>query len=391
MPHLKNRHILPLIHKQGSFWPIVAILGARQSGKSTILRDITNVGKYVTFDDQDALEDAQISAKNFLTKMPTPLIIDEVQKVPSIFDALKLAVDKKKISGTYFLSGSMQFSAKLGIRESLTGRIGILYLYPLTLAEAHQVSFEVKRCDPNSKLKQRFETEYALKQFLSGGFPVPAFLRSEELISQYFQNWVDTTIFRDAARIYGRGYNPDLAFAIIERLAATLKNGEYATLRHFKQTSVVVRRYLQAFEDVFLVQKITAHSEAVGSDIWTFFDTGVFSFLNKGIVGDGTQLSLARIFILKEVRALCEYSQRRLKPQYYKTARSGVVDFIWDNRAIKVSNLPQSQVDYDARPAHAAVKKLKLDGAVILWPHDHSEKTSKEKIAKLFKPWTCFS
>jgi len=68
-------------------------------------------------------------------------MIDEVQKAPNLFDAIKLRVDKKRIPGSYFLTGSSSFSSKIGIHESLTGRIAISHLHPLSLAELHAAPF----------------------------------------------------------------------------------------------------------------------------------------------------------------------------------------------------------------------------------------------------------
>jgi predicted AAA+ superfamily ATPase len=75
----------------------------------------------VSLDDLEARTEANESPKIFLSKLDRPLIIDEVQKAPHLFDAIKHAVDQKKIPGTFYLTGSSTFSSKIGIRESLTG------------------------------------------------------------------------------------------------------------------------------------------------------------------------------------------------------------------------------------------------------------------------------
>ena len=156
MPHMRNRCLVPEIKRQSKYWPVVGLLGLRQCGKSTLLRDLLGINRYSTLDDEDSLDDVSISAKNFLSKLGEPSIIDEAQKAPALFDAIKLQVDIKRKPGRYYLTGSSQFSSKLGIRESLTGRIGLNYIYPFTLAEAHELPLDEKRLNPLHKLKPRF-------------------------------------------------------------------------------------------------------------------------------------------------------------------------------------------------------------------------------------------
>ena len=69
MPHTRLRHIAASIKKASSFWPVIALLGPRQVGKSTLLREQLQAGKYLSFDDQDVLDDANLSGKTFLQKI----------------------------------------------------------------------------------------------------------------------------------------------------------------------------------------------------------------------------------------------------------------------------------------------------------------------------------
>ena len=174
-------------------------------------------------------------------------------------------------------------------------------------------------------------------------------------------------MLRDAQRVYGRAYNPDVDFSILSQLAATLKDVEYAGLKNFKQTLRVVRAYLATFEDIFMIQKIPAHEESIGGDVWTFFNTGVLSYFAKGVLGEGLQLLFARILTINEILAVCEYSGKRLRPSYYKTARGSPIDLIWGDSLVKISNAKQSQFDYDLRPLRAAMSKLIMDRGYLLW------------------------
>jgi predicted AAA+ superfamily ATPase len=127
-----------MLLRQAKLWPVVGLVGLRQSGKTTLLRDQLSIENFVTLDDDDNLVAALASPKIFLARQQSPTIIDEVQKAPKLFDAIKLSVDRQRRPGQFYITGSSQFSSRLGIRESLTGRIGICQLFPLTLAEANQ-------------------------------------------------------------------------------------------------------------------------------------------------------------------------------------------------------------------------------------------------------------
>jgi len=109
----------------------------RQVGKSTLLRDLLGLTNLVTLDDEEVRADAESASKLFLSKYPRPFLIDEVQKVPKLFDAIKSEVDRNRIPGLFYLSGSQRFSHGELTQESLTGRIATIRLYPLTLLEAY--------------------------------------------------------------------------------------------------------------------------------------------------------------------------------------------------------------------------------------------------------------
>ena len=109
VPHTRNRHILDQFRKLTSFRPITGILGLRQVGKSFFLRELAGFKSGVTLDDDDVREEAEASAKVFLSKQHPPFVIDEVQKVPKLFDALKSVVDRKKQPGQWIVTGSVCF------------------------------------------------------------------------------------------------------------------------------------------------------------------------------------------------------------------------------------------------------------------------------------------
>lgn len=127
--------------------PIVFLNGIRQSGKSTLVQNMHIGGKkasadYVTFDRPITLASASQAPEAFLESFPNQVIIDEVQLVPELFRALKIAVDelrlkdKKQVNGKYILTGSANILALPRLSDALAGRMAVLTLYPLSTAEA---------------------------------------------------------------------------------------------------------------------------------------------------------------------------------------------------------------------------------------------------------------
>jgi len=323
-----------------------------------------------------------------LLKVGTPVVIDEAQKAPKLFDAIKLLVDRKKRPGSYFLTGSSQFSARQGIRESLTGRIGLIHLYPFTLAEARQLELEPERSSPLHRIAPRFKVDDALPCFSTGGLPVPLFTRDLEQRKQYFRSWLETAVLRDAGRIYGRAYDPDVAWSILRQMGTALREGELPVLAHFKQSSRQLRKYIQALDESFVLRKIPCHEAGTGSDAWLPADGGLATEIMGTEVGEGASLSLARVFVLNELMANAEYSGRPVRPLYYKSARGSPVDLLWGDVLVKVSVLPQSQARYDERPLTGAMKTLGLSRGVLVTPRDEVEIVRKG-VSRV--PWTYWS
>jgi len=132
-----KRQLESVIREYLKIFPVVGITGPRQSGKSTLLRHLlSGEYEYVTFDDYSAVELFNNDPEKFMKIHPGGVIFDEVQKVPEIFNHIKMAVDNDRQNyGKFVLTGSAQFSFMKSVTESLAGRIGLLSLLPFQYAE----------------------------------------------------------------------------------------------------------------------------------------------------------------------------------------------------------------------------------------------------------------
>ena len=168
--------------------PALVLTGARQTGKTSLLRDLFPNAAYVSLDDPlDAAEAAQNPAQ-FLEKLSTPVIIDEVQYAPELFRYLKLAIDKNRNTNSrYFLTGSQRFEMMQGISDSLAGRIRVLDLLTLSTSEIETASGKTA------------EGTQLLSGIVSGGYPE---IHAKGIAaSRFFRSYVATYVERDVRQL----------------------------------------------------------------------------------------------------------------------------------------------------------------------------------------------
>ena len=124
------------IRKVTNFFPVLLVTGPRQVGKTTVLQACAdNSRNYVSLDTLEYRKLAQEDPALFLQRFRPPLLIDEIQYAPQLFPYIKAAVDEEKKPGMYWLTGSQQLHLMKNVSESLAGRVGILRLAGLSLAE----------------------------------------------------------------------------------------------------------------------------------------------------------------------------------------------------------------------------------------------------------------
>jgi len=131
-----ERLIAQTVQRAFSQFPVLVLTGARQAGKTSLVRRLFPEADYASFDILREAETARLDPAGFLAQRREPLIIDEVQYVPSILRNLKVAVDQRRQPGRFLLTGSQDFPLMQGVSESLAGRCAVLSLPTLSLAEA---------------------------------------------------------------------------------------------------------------------------------------------------------------------------------------------------------------------------------------------------------------
>ena len=136
-----ERSISSYVQKAQQNFKAVLITGARQTGKSTLLKQLFPERKYVTFDDPFIEDQAVRNGNMFMTLNQPPVTFDEVQRVPNLFRYIKIECDARDQYGLYCLSGSQPFRLMQSVSESLSGRVSIVELSGLSLREIMGDSF----------------------------------------------------------------------------------------------------------------------------------------------------------------------------------------------------------------------------------------------------------
>ena len=125
----------PTLQRLAKGFPIVALTGPRQSGKTTLAKQVFAHKTYVSLENPDELAFASTDPHRFLARFTHGAVLDEVQRCPALLSWLQTLVDERRIMGDFVLTGSAQFELFAGISQSLAGRVGRVELLPLSTSE----------------------------------------------------------------------------------------------------------------------------------------------------------------------------------------------------------------------------------------------------------------
>ncbi|MCX6123626.1 MAG: hypothetical protein NTV34_02580, partial [Proteobacteria bacterium] len=164
----------------------------------------------------------------------------------------------------------------------------------------------------------------------------------------------------------------EFAFDILRAMASILAEGKLATLSNLKiNDSRKVRRYLEAFEMVFLVTRNRIHNMGVGTDSWFLADSGLAYHLMKKVDSDSTLVSIVRHLLWNEPRTYLALRGIRDERTYFKSAKGSPVDWMWDGIPFKIITSMKS-LGWEEKALLGAMKKLKSKTGYLIAPIDES-------------------
>jgi len=325
-------------------FPVVVITGARQAGKTTLLKKKFMKGR--TFASLDALDIRRLASDDpraFLNRMSPPTIIDEIQNVPDLIPYIKERVDRERIPGRYILTGSRHFPLMEGISESLAGRAAILQLFPLSVREIRRkplpgpltVSSYLRRA---CRFEVTEDTEEPGEALLRGGFPelhaTPA-LSTTLFFSSYLQTYLD----RDVRGNIRNGNLHDFETFLKLLAARTGQVLNYSALAgDIGITVPTVKSWVALLEAASVVFLLLPYRRNFGKRIIKspkiyFIDTGLAAFLTGlqtplHLVSGPMAGPLFETFVVSEVMKRFRTMQKAVNLYFWRSTDGHEVDLL---------------------------------------------------------------
>jgi hypothetical protein len=349
-----TRNIETELHSALADTPVVLLNGARQTGKSTLARNFAGASSvpYVTLDDATQLAAAGSDAQGFLAGLGDRAVIDEVQKVPELFPAIKMSVDRDRRPGRYLLTGSANVFLLPQISESLAGRMELITLWPLSQGELH--AQQERFLDgvfaerlPASQGGDAFDLKDAV---LAGTYPEaiqrPAGKRRDAWFSAYITALLQRDV-RDLANIDGLSEMPRLLSLLAARVGGLLNMSELSRSSGIPNSTL--KRYLSLLQATFLFQPLPAWSSNLGKRLIKspkthLIDSGLAAHL-AGVTRQSVDRDpmffghLLETFVVSELRKQIGWSDSRVNLYHYRTTTGREVDILLEDAAGRLVGL----------------------------------------------------
>lgn len=324
---------------------VVLVTGARQVGKSTLLKHCDENRNYVSLDDLSERELAINEPKLFLETHKAPLIIDEIQYAPELLSYIKLIVDKSDEKGQYWLTGSQQFHLMKNVSESLAGRVGILDLMGLSLAELSQTPNnepffpDLEYIEKRRENHKNYSTSDIFKIIYNGSFPAlnnqDEFQDRNAFYSAYIRTYIERDI-RDLSSISNEMKFLNFIRVVAARTGQVLKYSELANAVDISEpTAKTWLSVLVSSNIVYLLEpyyrNITKRMTKMPKIY--FLDTGLCSYLtgwsSPEVIEKGAMNgAFFETFVVSEILKSYRHNGERPLIYWYRDTQQKEIDLL---------------------------------------------------------------
>ncbi len=341
-----ERHLRPSIDEALADTPAVLVVGARQTGKTTLVRALQPHrpgSTYVTLDDLTALEAATADPGGFVAGLHGMAIVDEIQKAPALLPAIKVAIDRDRRPGRFLLTGSANVLTLPKVAESLAGRMEVATLWPLSQGElGHHRERFIDSVLAGELPKRQGGGEDPVLRLLRGGYPEATARPRADRQRAFFEAYVTTILTRDVrdiADIEEPGALRRLLQLSAVRSASLLNHAEFS--RTLAVPVSTLKRYLALLRTLFLVHEVPAWASNRGKRLARapklhVVDTGLLAWL-AGLDADALRRDRALVgpilesFVAAELTKQLGWSTARPALHHFRTHGGQEVDLVLED------------------------------------------------------------
>ncbi len=310
-------------------FPVIGVIGPRQSGKTTLVKSVFPDFAYISLEDLDNRLFATEDPRGFLDTYSSPTILDEVQKVPSLFSYLQTKVDQKNVSGQYILTGSQHFLLHEKISQTLAGRIGLFTLLPFAVTELENAHITFETYD-----------EYIFHGMYPRLYEKP--VTPADWYPSYIQTYIERDI-RDLKQVGNLSSFQTFVKLCAGRIGQLLNLSSLA--RDCGITHNTAKAWISLLETSFIIYLLRPYYENFGKRLVKmpklyFFDTGLACSLlglqqSKDVSTHYLKGSLFENFVLVEFLKTKYHNQNPVDYYFWRDKTGHEVDLL----AIKGSTL----------------------------------------------------
>lgn len=372
--HYITRDIERKFRQMSSFFKAVLVTGARQVGKTTMLKHLAEGTErtYVSLDDIMARELAQNDPALFFQTYKPPILIDEVQYAPQLFERIKLICEDTEEKGLFWLTGSQQYNMMNHVRETLAGRIGILELYSLSQREKMGALFDEALDFSFESLQKRQsvippnDITEIFGHIWRGGMP-QVLNANEEMRQEYYSSYIDTYLMRDVAQTGGVTDSAKFMKLLKTCAALTGEQVNYATLAEASDISEpTAKNWIRLLEGLGIIYLLKPYSNnelkrLVKTPKLYFCDTGLCAYLSMWLTRDTLMNGAAsghyyENYVVMELLKNYAYGKTKANLCYYRDSNAKEIDvFIEINGFVHPLEIKKS-----ASPDRREIKKYGL-------------------------------